>query len=754
MNRRRHSDRVGRVFILINACMMVIVGPSLLHGGVVRADVRPTLPQSQLVAPSLPKLDLGLCEAVDAANALRERAAKLLQLQITIAGSLTDLTAVSAANADFDVKSAISEIEKNKGTPSASPTKEAASKAAAAVFATAKAASQHAFTLLQDKLQNKTICTEGSECLTDLHNRCSDWAKGAREEAAVLPGVGAGWQTVFLQGLASFLADRAQQELMLWLMTQVEQRICEDEVAKRWFTNTCTLSSTNPGGAQVPSTIFAAAVRKDLEELPVKVAYTALVPLYPDEKTAHAELWPALEILLLLVEEVKHGKPPIAMLASLASDAARLSPICKDRPESVACRVALVGTVAKFLGDAVEPIGTVDFSDTTQVCGLASTLLMDADFKKALTDLAPDPDKQKALVKVSPILSVALVGPILNFNVCDTTTSLPDALKHVETQYNVTIDRSGIDTRVDKLKAVFAAALDLQSVIKGFKAQTFGATADAVTRIADAAEMTRLTVKLFSSIADLFEQPQLKKIVDTLGAVLDSVFEISQGRYADGIRDLVIVIQPYSERLPEAFRQFVPLMADLAAAKDAKDVQAALEAAAAPVGSWRYKRTKPFTISVGSLVGLSGGGEFPWHQGVDAFQSSGFAGGAMATLGIDVAWRASDTHTVGVYLSMLDLGQLAYARISGQVTGGDNGGKVTADTQSDVGLLDVLSPGVYFRWGVGNSPFSVGCGPSIAPRLRHYLVTSATGATSDDRLLTTVRFNLFLAIDLTLFPVY
>jgi hypothetical protein len=124
----------------------------------------------------------------------------------------------------------------------------------------------------------------------------------------------------------------------------------------------------------------------------------------------------------------------------------------------------------------------------------------------------------------------------------------------------------------------------------------------------------------------------------------------------------------------------------------------------------------------------------------------GTAYGLFAPLGIHVTTPAARGANggLGVFVSVLDLGPYASYRRN----------ESSVDAQPNIGLKQLFSPGVYGTWNIslGNrnadwlyqSPFVLGAGWSRTPSL---LQSSTTGETVDS-----TRWQLFLAIDLTLFP--
>jgi hypothetical protein len=236
-------------------------------------------------------------------------------------------------------------------------------------------------------------------------------------------------------------------------------------------------------------------------------------------------------------------------------------------------------------------------------------------------------------------------------------------------------------------------------------------------------------------------------------AVADSTSTIR--KYSHLARDIledhwtvvaVEISRLYLQQHPEASTkvlvgQYAPVIAELAGAQTSVEVQKILNDAAAPAGSYREK-FRGNTRSLTAFGGLSVGTE-KYGTGT---AGAGTAYGLFAPLGIHVTTPASRgaNGALGVYLSVLDLGPYASYRKS------ESG----VNSQPNIGLKQLFSPGVYGTWNISvgkknsdwlyQSPFVLGVGWSRTPSL---LQSSTTGETIDS-----TRWQLFLAIDVTLFP--
>ena len=173
-------------------------------------------------------------------------------------------------------------------------------------------------------------------------------------------------------------------------------------------------------------------------------------------------------------------------------------------------------------------------------------------------------------------------------------------------------------------------------------------------------------------------------------------------------------------------------------------MQAALQSAAAPVGGWRIKRQGP-SLSLSALVGVAASAEW-----LPARKDVGMTISPIAALGFDLSGPigARRRSTAGVFMSVLDLGQLVSARI---VERAETTGEEGAKTASEVSLLSVLSPGVYLKFGLGRSPLALGAGIAYAPAMRTYFYRpegAPTTVVGDP--FGAWRASVFFAVDATI----
>jgi hypothetical protein len=190
--------------------------------------------------------------------------------------------------------------------------------------------------------------------------------------------------------------------------------------------------------------------------------------------------------------------------------------------------------------------------------------------------------------------------------------------------------------------------------------------------------------------------------------------------------------------IPERVRGTMGVVAELANAKDGKEVATIMQAAAAPVGSYRMKKKRTMT-SLTILGGYSVGREQysgaleEGHRYSAVFFPLGIHWTTPTREGTDSSRDNKAFHSVGAFLSILDLGQAVAARST------DQPGSATAETNAQLSRL--LSPGIYGTLGL-YGPLTLGAGVSYTPEVLR---------TTAGEPVSAYRWQVFLSFDLTVF---
>jgi hypothetical protein len=224
-------------------------------------------------------------------------------------------------------------------------------------------------------------------------------------------------------------------------------------------------------------------------------------------------------------------------------------------------------------------------------------------------------------------------------------------------------------------------------------------------------------------------------VIDHLGGALERA---RGGDYVAAFVELEAALAAAKLPSPAWLTRYGGFLADVAAAQNPADAETAIEAAAAPVGSWRQKRGAGHrTLWINGYLGGQLGAEHLFGAGAPG--GFAFHGGLFAPLGLEADLGLARTWSVGVLAAALDLGALVDLRAS---TAG-------VSSNANVGARQVFSPGAYVVVGLGlgdrGVPLTAGAGLSLSPELR----TVDLGATARD--VNAVRFNAFLAVDVSIF---
>ncbi len=186
-------------------------------------------------------------------------------------------------------------------------------------------------------------------------------------------------------------------------------------------------------------------------------------------------------------------------------------------------------------------------------------------------------------------------------------------------------------------------------------------------------------------------------------------------------------------------------------AENEEQVEEALEAFALRPGGWRGKIGARDgwhvhrLATLNAYVGFFGAYEL-FLDGVENNDET-FGFGVHASVGFDFNIFAGPHGHLGFYVPLLDLSSLVSAPI-----GGDSETEAkTTELGTNFDVRSVFAPGLYFRVGLGRSPFTLAAGVSYVPRAREFVVDDDDAMTTEKFERDIVRFGVFLAVDVSLF---
>lgn len=176
---------------------------------------------------------------------------------------------------------------------------------------------------------------------------------------------------------------------------------------------------------------------------------------------------------------------------------------------------------------------------------------------------------------------------------------------------------------------------------------------------------------------------------------------------------------------------------EMASAKDAEEVEKAIEAFALPVGSSSLKENAYHYFSVNAYPGIILGREFAQDQ-VDA-TSFGFTA-PVGLYGQISSWGKGES--LGIFIPIIDIGAPVRLRIDS-----NNENK----TLPDFNFNDIFSPGFYFTYGFGKKlPLAINVGGQYGPKLRDVEDTENLGSV---KTVDSYRINISAVIDIPLLTI-
>ena len=184
---------------------------------------------------------------------------------------------------------------------------------------------------------------------------------------------------------------------------------------------------------------------------------------------------------------------------------------------------------------------------------------------------------------------------------------------------------------------------------------------------------------------------------------------------------------------------------DMALAKDADDVEKAIEAFALPAGSYAIKRTAFSNFAINSYPGLLGSYEVSRNGGST---NNGWAIGFTAPVGLSYTWGSEKGFSYGFFLPIIDVGAITRLRLGSKTTENTDGSETKSKALPELKFENVFSPGLYFTLGIPRSPFSINIGAQYGPELKE--ITNEGKANEFSKYYESFRYGLGLVFDIPL----
>jgi hypothetical protein len=188
-----------------------------------------------------------------------------------------------------------------------------------------------------------------------------------------------------------------------------------------------------------------------------------------------------------------------------------------------------------------------------------------------------------------------------------------------------------------------------------------------------------------------------------------------------------------SSKVSQAILKYGSFMATIAQAKSSDDIKEAVEAAALPTGSARIKRETRFNVSLNAYCGLFAGQD-RLNIRTSAPQ---YSYGVTAPIGLAISWGRKHS-SFSIFVSVFDIGAITAFRFTND----------TLITLPKIQLKDIISPGLFFSYGIPKTPLSINFGFQLSPAL------ARVGSTENSINASMFRTTLGLCVDLPILNLY
>lgn len=190
---------------------------------------------------------------------------------------------------------------------------------------------------------------------------------------------------------------------------------------------------------------------------------------------------------------------------------------------------------------------------------------------------------------------------------------------------------------------------------------------------------------------------------------------------------------------------YANFMSDVVTADNSFMMAQIIERYALPSGSYRIKRSVPFSVDINAYPGIFGALEVINRDVLAARQSNSFVHGITTPIGLSVNVRSKKTgkqsDAISLFVPVMDVG----AAFSYRWEKGPGGG-----LPHKFKMSQFFSPGAYLVWNIRKAPASVMLGVQYTPQLRS-VQNLQTGNLSETNAL---RIGFNICMDLPLFNVY
>jgi hypothetical protein len=489
---------------------------------------------------------------------------------------------------------------------------------------------------------------------------------------------------IVLRATTNFIAGRVKDELVIEYVEKLDT-LTSRAVVRELATNSRTaLRLVENTNYRLVLPLLKESVVRDFRALPARLVTSTT---YEDASVQpDSSLLSIAAVAVRLGTNLMAGKPVLEALAELEAlmpmrNSAVISPDAMILVNDTLRHTLIVlGTIAGEYAEHPSSAEEIVRSFPLSAAYFAAFLAQDITTQRSRFAGITDPDEIAAVLvtRVAPL--TRLVSDL------ETIVEMAEAVRSSETQQDAARGYISVVTAIAELTEAHGDLLNLAS------AEYLRVAREATQRVGNA--YAAWAASNYSSM-----------LVEVLGTV--------QLLRSD---DLPI--------LNRNVTQFLVFAAAFADADDEAELEAVIESAALPPGSYRVKRQ---TATLG-LTAYGGGAAYPWEEVEDG--DSRLSGGLAFPLGFEFSfplpvreWRPS----ISLFISAIDVGNLISLR--------------EGESAPDPTWAQVLAPGLGLHFGLGGSnPWSLGVLAQRVPQLRE----------SDGEHLDVTRVGFFLGLDMPL----
>lgn len=256
----------------------------------------------------------------------------------------------------------------------------------------------------------------------------------------------------------------------------------------------------------------------------------------------------------------------------------------------------------------------------------------------------------------------------------------------------------------------------------------------------DAAKLTTYSQTYASATSDLERE-------DAANSLLD----LKVQRIREELRVVERKLEKLNPRRTDQFREnlfrYGTFMADVAAADNANDFEAALNTMALPPGSSQIKRTRPSSFELGAYFGAALSQErLVLPAGIDApeLEDDVFGAALFVPVGVSYSRNIGGNKSITFFGSLIDLGAITAFRLEDR---DDTPGAAQVERLPEFRPANIIAPGFHVMYNFPKSPFTLGLGVQDGPSVRKFTLAGQTV----EREARSLRGMLTFSVDVPVF---